>query len=260
MTQPYTFTFLGTGGSTGIPIVGCDCAVCTSQDPRNDRYRCSVVIRTPRGNLLIDTPPELRLGLLRAKIPLVHAVLFTHYHADHIFGLDDLRPLQRHLHGPVPMYCTHEVERFLRQSFAYAFAAGAESLPAGFLPKLAFHNIGEEPFQVLGETVTPIPLDHAHFYVLGFRIRDVAYCTDVNHIPKESWPKLEGLKVLVLDALRHRPHPGHFSLEEALEVVERVRPEKTYFTHISHDLDHAETNRLLPKGVELAYDGLSFQF
>lgn len=261
MPRPsYTFTFLGTGASMGVPIIGCDCPVCTSVDPRNQRYRCSVVIRMPQGNLLIDTPPELRLQLLRAKVPLIHAVLFTHYHADHIFGLDDLRPLPRQLGGPVPMYCNHETERFLRQSFAYAFSAHVESLPAGFLPKLTFNNIEDAPFQVLGETVTPIPLAHAHFHVLGFRIRDVAYCTDVNKIPRESWPRLEGLKVLILDALRHKPHPGHFSIEESLEVVERVRPEKTYFTHMSHDLEHAETNRMLPRGVELAYDGLTFEF
>lgn len=257
---PYTFTFLGTGASTGVPTVGCVCPVCTSPDPRNQRYRCAVLIQMPTGNLLIDTPPELRLQLTRARVTIVHAVVFTHSHADHIFGLDDLRPLPRHLGGPVPLYCTHEVERMLRQSFAYAFNPHTESLPAGFLPKLTFHNINEQPFTVLGETITPIELEHAHFHVLGFRIRDVAYCTDVNRIPRESWPKLEGLKVLILDALRQRGHPGHFSIEQALEVVERVRPRKAYFTHMSHEVDHAETSRLLPKGVELAYDGLSFTF
>jgi phosphoribosyl 1,2-cyclic phosphate phosphodiesterase len=260
MAQPYTFTFLGTGASMGVPIVGCSCPVCTSIDPRNQRYRCAVMIRMPAGNLLIDTPPELRLQLIRAKIGLVHAVLFTHFHADHVFGLDDLRPIPRQLGGPVPMYCTHEVERMLRQSFAYAFGPNAESLPPGFLPKLTFAHINDAPFTVLGETVTPIELAHAHFHVLGFRIRDVAYCTDVNKVPRESWPKLEGLKVLILDALRHKPHPGHFSIDEALEVVDRVKPERTYLTHMSHEVDHAETNRLLPKGVELAYDGLSFTF
>ncbi|MCI0737489.1 MAG: MBL fold metallo-hydrolase [Gemmataceae bacterium] len=255
-----TFTFLGTGTSTGIPIVGCDCHVCTSPDPRNQRYRCAVLIGTPQGNILIDTPPELRLQLLRAKVKVVHAVLFTHYHADHLYGLDDLRPIPKQLGAAVPIYCNYEVERTIRQSFAYAFSQNADGLPAGFIPKLEFRNIEEAPFSVLGQRVTPIPLIHAHFHVLGFRMGDVAYCTDVNKIPKESWPLLEGVRILVLDALRYRPHPGHFSLDEALEVVDRLKPERTYFTHMSHDLEHEETNRNLPKNVELAYDGLSFRF
>jgi phosphoribosyl 1,2-cyclic phosphate phosphodiesterase len=259
MTQR-TFTFLGTGTSTGVPMVGCDCSVCTSLDPKNQRYRCSVLIGLPQGNLLIDTPPELRLQLVRAKVKIVHATLFTHFHADHVYGLDDLRPIPRYLGGPVPLYCTHEVERKMRQSFAYAFTQDGGVAPAGYLPKLVFRNIDEQAFEVLGERVQPIPLIHAHFNVFGFRIGDVAYCTDVNKIPKESWPLLEDLKVLVLDALRYKPHPGHFNLEEALEVVDRLKPGKAYFTHISHDFDHDAVSRTLPTGVELAYDGLSFAF
>jgi phosphoribosyl 1,2-cyclic phosphate phosphodiesterase len=255
-----TFEFLGTGTSVGIPMVGCACAVCTSADPRNNRYRCAVLIRTPRGNILVDTPPELRLQLLRAKVSYVGAVLFTHYHADHLMGLDDLRPMPRHLGSAVPLFCTTEVERKIRTVFSYAFTPDADSLPSGYLPKLVFRTIGSGPFEALGETVTPIPLNHAWFDVLGFRIGDVAYCTDVNKIPKESWPLLEGVRVLVLDALRYKPHPGHFCLEEAVEVVQRLRPEQAYFTHMSHDLDHETVNRQLPKGMELAYDGLTFEF
>lgn len=255
-----TFTFLGTGTSVGIPMVGCDCPVCTSTDPRNQRYRCAVLIGTPRGNILIDTPPELRLQLLRARVKVVHAALFTHYHADHLYGLDDLRPIPKYLGSAVPLYCTHEVERKIRQAFSYAFSQDVETLPAGYLPKLVFRNIDENPFSVLDQRVTPISLIHAHFNVFGFRMDDVAYCTDVNKIPQESWPLLEGLKVLVLDALRFKPHPGHFSLDEALEVIDRVKPQRAYLTHMSHELDHAATNRLLPPNVELAYDGLSFGF
>jgi phosphoribosyl 1,2-cyclic phosphate phosphodiesterase len=255
-----TFTFLGTGTSVGVPMVGCDCAVCTSNDPHNQRYRCAVLVRLPAGNLLIDTPPELRLQLLRAKVGVVHAVLFTHFHADHIFGLDDLRPIPRQLGSAVPLYCTTEVERKIRQSFFYAFGPDVESVPAGFLPKLVFRTIEEEPFTALGQRIVPIPLVHAHFNVFGFRIDDVAYCTDVNKIPKESWPLLDDLRVLVLDALRHKPHPGHFSLDEALDVIDRVKPAQAYLTHMSHDLDHEETNRRLPPHVRLAYDGLSFPF
>jgi phosphoribosyl 1,2-cyclic phosphate phosphodiesterase len=255
-----TFTFLGTGTSVGVPMVGCDCDVCRSTNPKNHRYRCAVLIKTAQGNLLIDTPPELRLQLLRENVGLVHAVLFTHFHADHVFGLDDVRPFPRKLGGAVPLYCTTEVEDKIRQAFSYAFQADSEMMPPGYIPKLVFERITADPFLVLGQRVIPIPLIHAQFNVFGFRIGDVAYCTDVNAIPAPSWPLLEGLQVLVLDALRFKPHPGHLSVSEALEVIRRLKPSRAYFTHMSHDLDHEETNRRLPPGVELAYDGLKFDF
>jgi phosphoribosyl 1,2-cyclic phosphate phosphodiesterase len=255
-----TFTFLGTGTSTGVPMVGCDCAVCRSSDPRNHRYRCAVLIGTPHGNILIDTPPELRLQLLRAGVGVVHAVLFTHYHADHLFGLDDLRPVARHLGRAVPLFCTGETEGKIRSTFSYAFGPEAEELPAGFIPKLRFERIDTEAFRVLGQEVLPIPMAHAHFNVLGFRIGDVAYCTDVSDIPRSSWPRLEGLRVLVLDALRFKPHPAHFSLDQALDVIDRFRPQRAYLTHMSHDIDHEEVSRRLPSNVQLAHDGLSFEF
>ncbi len=162
---------------------------------------------------------------------------------------------------PVPLYCTHEVERKMRQSFAYAFTPGRrrQRRPA-ICPSSSSATSTTSPFEVLGERVVPISLIHAHFNVFGFRIGDVAYCTDVNKIPKESWPLLEDLDVLVLDALRHKPHPGHFSLDEALEVIDRLKPKQAYFTHMSHELDHAATNRSCRANVELAYDGLSFAF
>lgn len=255
-----SLVFLGTGTSVGVPMIGCDCAVCTSSDPRNQRYRCSVLVKTPQGNILIDTPPELRLQLLRERIGKVDAVLYTHYHADHLFGLDDVRPLCKYIDGPMPLYCNDEVEEKIRQAFAYAFTPRDEAFPAAYLPKLAFRRIGEEPFTVLGQRVMPIPLDHAQFYVLGFRFDDVAYCTDVSKIPDRSWPLLEGLRILILDALRFKPHPGHFSLDQALEAIARLKPGRAYLTHMGHWMDHAETNRRLPPGVELAYDGLRFDF
>lgn len=258
--QKRTFTFLGTGTSVGVPMVGCECAVCQSNNPRNHRFRSSVLIRLPAGNLLIDTSPELRLQLLREKVPIVNAVLFTHFHADHLHGLDDLRPFPFKLGGPVPLYCNAETERRIREIFSYAFKPGSEQLPVGFIPQLAFQRIDEDPFTVLGQRVVPINLIHAHFHVLGFRIDDLAYCTDVNRIPPESWPRLEGVRILILDALRFKPHPGHFCIDEALEVVDRLKPEQAYFTHMSHDVDHDDTNRQLPKNVQLAYDGLSFEF
>jgi phosphoribosyl 1,2-cyclic phosphate phosphodiesterase len=255
-----TFTFLGTGTSVGVPMIGCDCHVCRSEDPRNHRYRCGVLIRTPEGNILIDTPTELRLQLVRERVRLIHAVLFTHYHADHLFGLDDLRPIGKYLGEPVPLYCTGEVEGKIRAAFSYAFGPQAEELSAGFIPKLRFQRITAEPFTVLEQRVIPIPLIHAQFDVFGFRIDDVAYCTDVNEIPRDSWPLLEGVRVLILDALRIKPHPAHFGLDQALDVIDRFQPEQAYLTHLSHEMDHETINRQLPPNVQLAYDGLSFAF
>lgn len=256
-----TFTFLGTGTSVGVPMIGCECRVCTSPNPRNHRFRCSVLIETRQGNLLIDTTPELRLQLLRQNVKLVHSVLYTHYHVDHLFGLDDARLFPMLLNGPLPIYCTDDVETVIRRAFAYAFADGAEALPAGWLPKLEFRRIDESPFEVLGEQIVPIPFRHGRFDVFGFRIDDVAYCTDVSSIPDRSWPLLEGLDVLVLDALRPgKPHPSHFNLEQALEVIARVQPRQAYLTHMSHTMDYDEVSPTLPANVALAYDGLQFRF
>jgi phosphoribosyl 1,2-cyclic phosphate phosphodiesterase len=260
MAESRTFTFLGTGTSAGVPMLGCDCPVCRSADPRNHRYRCAVLLRLPQGNAIIDTPPELRLQLLRAKVNIIHAVVYTHYHADHLFGLDDVRPFPYKLGRPLPLYCTEEVERVIRTTYAYAFQEEADPILRGYVPQLAFRRIEEKPFELLGERVAPVPLLHAHYHVFGYRIGDVAYCTDVSMIPGSSWELLEGLDVLVLDALRHRPHPAHFCLEQALEVIRQVRPRRAYLTHMSHDLEHEATSGILPRGVELAYDGLSFDF
>jgi phosphoribosyl 1,2-cyclic phosphate phosphodiesterase len=260
MADRRTFTLLGTGTSVGVPMLGCACATCRSPDPRNHRYRCSALIRTAAGNVLIDTAPELRLQLLRENVGVVHAVLYTHYHADHLFGLDDLRPVPRLLGGPVPLYCAAEVEGKIRTAFAYAFGPEAEGLSSGFVPKLTFRRITDEPFVVLDQRVTPIPLAHAHFDVYGFRIGNVAYCTDVSDIPRGSWGKLEGLDVLVLDALRYQPHPAHFGLYQALDAIDKLQPRQAYLTHVSHELEHETVNRQLPPNVQLGYDGLSFDF
>ncbi|MBS0210254.1 MAG: MBL fold metallo-hydrolase [Planctomycetes bacterium] len=247
---------LGTGTSVGVPIIGCPCPVCHSDDPRNNRTRCGVIVGLPEGNLLIDTPPDLRFQLLRERVDVVHATLFTHEHADHLYGLDDLRLFPFYLGHSVPLYCEPAVEKRIRRVFDYAFDPNPRATHAGATPQVEFRSIGLEPFDVLGARVTPIRLQHGSFDVLGFRFGRVAYCTDTNGIPAESWPLLEGLDVLVLDALRTRPHATHFSLDEALEVVNRVKPGRAYFTHISHELEHAATNARLPAHVELAYDGL----
>jgi phosphoribosyl 1,2-cyclic phosphate phosphodiesterase len=250
---------LGTGTSVGVPAIGCGCEVCRSANPRNARTRCSAILGLPGGNLLIDTSPDMRQQLLREQIGIVHAVLFTHEHADHVFGLDDLRIMQFHLGGPVPLYCEPSVEARIRKSYDYAFASAAE-LHKGAVPQLTFRRIGLEPFDVLGARVLPIRLKHGkRFEVLGFRFGNVAYCTDANAIPTDSMDRLQGLDVLVLDALRPRGHATHFSLEEAIEVARQLAPRQTYFTHMSHELEHEATNAALPAGMKLAYDGMRIE-
>jgi phosphoribosyl 1,2-cyclic phosphate phosphodiesterase len=247
---------LGTGTSVGVPSIGCGCEVCQSTDPRDKRTRCAALVGLPQGNLLIDTPPDLRQQLLRERIGIVHAVLFTHEHADHIFGLDDLRLFPFYLGRPVPLYCEPIVEDRIRKSFDYAFQE-AEPTHPGAAPQLEFHRIGLVPFELLGARIQPIRLKHGpRFEVLGFRIGNVAYCTDTNGIPPESMELLQGLDVLVIDALRKRPHVTHFSLGEALEVARQLKPKRTIFTHASHDLGHAATNAALLAGMEMGYDGM----
>jgi phosphoribosyl 1,2-cyclic phosphate phosphodiesterase len=258
MSGPRTFVFLGTGTSVGVPMLGCDCSVCQSTNPKNHRYRASALIYTPAGNLLIDTTPEMRLQLLREQVKQVHAVVYTHYHVDHLFGLDDLRLMARGLGGAMPLYCSEEVEQVIRRTFSYAFEEN--SMPLGWVPKLRFHRINDEPFEVLGQRLVPVPLIHSWFNVYGFRIDDMAYCTDVSEIPAKSWDLLEGVRILIIDALRYKPHPAHLSLDQALDVIERVRPEKAYLTHMSHEFDYEHLQPKLPGGVEMAYEGLRFMF
>ncbi|MDA1051815.1 MAG: MBL fold metallo-hydrolase [Planctomycetota bacterium] len=246
---------LGTGTSVGVPAIGCGCDVCLSENPRNHRTRCSVILGLPEGNLLVDTSPDLRFQLLREGIGIVHAVVYTHEHADHIFGLDDLRLFQFYLGHPLPLYCESVVEKRLRHSFDYAFS-DREQTHAGAIPSLVTRQISTDPFEVLGARIQPVRLLHGpRFEVLGFRIGNVAYCTDTNAIPGESLGLLEGLDVLILDALRRRPHVTHFGLDEAVELAGRLRPKQTFFTHICHDLEHEATNATLPSNMQLAYDG-----
>ncbi|MCA9041203.1 MAG: MBL fold metallo-hydrolase [Planctomycetaceae bacterium] len=247
---------MGTGTSVGVPVAGCDCDVCLSENPKNKRYRSGVFIQAPEGNILIDTSPELRLQLIRERIKTVHAVLFTHGHADHIYGLDDLRIYGHRQEAAVLLYCEDVVEQHLRNSFSYAFDSNSPRPHKFAVPRFEFRSINMEPFSLLGLPVQPIRLLHGQLPILGFRLGNVAFCTDVSEIPEESWPLLENLDTLIIDALRNSPHPTHFNVEQALEVVERVKPQRTYFTHISHSLEYEETNAILPEGVELAYDGL----
>ncbi len=252
-----TLTLLGTGTSVGVPVIGCECAVCRSENPRNHRTRTSVLIRAPQGNLLIDTPPELRLQLVRVRVGLIHAVLYTHAHADHIYGLDDLRICGHRLQADIPLYCEPDVEEHLRRAFYYAFTDPDPDQHQFARPRLKFETIGLDPFDVLGLRVRPLRLMHGKLTVLGFRIGDVAFCTDVSEIPEESYEQLAGLDTLVIDALRDEPHPTHFSIGQSLDAISRLQPRRAYLTHVSHTLDYDATNARLPAGVELAYDGLT---
>jgi len=241
-------------------MIGCGCSTCTSENPKNRRNRCSVIWGLPEGNLLIDTPPELRLQLVQQRIGLVHTVCFTHGHADHVFGLDDLRIFPRYLKQEMPVYCEEMVERHIRRSFAYAFDPVTRRYPAGGVPRLIFRRIQElEPFEALGARVVPIRLMHGKFVSLGYRIGDVAYCTDVKEIPSESMKLLEGLDILIVDCLRPEPHVTHMNVDEAIDVVRKLKPRRALFTHISHRLEHEKTNMDLPEGMELAFDGMELE-
>jgi phosphoribosyl 1,2-cyclic phosphate phosphodiesterase len=226
----------------------------------NQRTRCSAIIQTAAGFILIDTPPDLRYQLLRERIGRIHAVLFTHHHADHVFGLDDVRVFSKYLGGDLPIYCDPEVETFIRRAFAYAFDPEVRAYPAGGVPRIEFRRIDRPSCQVLDQRVTPIPLKHGRYDVLGFRIGGLAYCTDVSGIPAESWPLLSGLEILILGALRLQPHPTHFSLDEALEVIERLKPRRALLTHISCRLDPSVAKQRMPENVALAHDGLRLVF
>ena len=247
--------FLGTGTSVGVPVVGCSCPTCASGDPRNSRTRTSAVIGLRGGTLLIDTTPDLRSQLLRERIGRVDAILYTHDHVDHVYGLDDVRPICFASGGPIPVLCEERVERRIRKAFDYAFET--TPAPGGGVPKIAFERISTEPFTMLGARVVPLRLRHGVFDVLGFRFGDLAYCTDTNEIPDATWPLLEGLDTLVLDCLRPSRHPTHFSLDEAVAVARRVNARRTLFVHMSHDIEHAAVSAALPAGIEIAYDGLT---
>jgi phosphoribosyl 1,2-cyclic phosphate phosphodiesterase len=239
----------------GVPVVGCSCPTCTSADPRNSRTRTSAAIGLPGGTLLIDTTPDLRSQLLRERIGRVHAILYTHDHVDHVYGLDDVRPICFASGGPIPVLCEERVENRIRRAFDYAFQP--MPVPGGGVPKIEFQRITTDPFTLLGARVVPLRLRHGVFDVLGFRFGDLAYCTDTNEIPDATWPLLEGLDTLVLDCLRPSRHPTHFSLDEAVVVARRVNARRTLFVHMSHDIEHTAVSAALPAGIEIAYDGLA---
>lgn len=247
----------GTGTSVGVPVAGCDCAVCRSDNPRNRRLRTGVIVRTPQGEFVIDTGPELRLQLVENGASLIHAALFTHAHADHVTGLDDLRIFGFRLDSDIPLYCEEPVEDTIRQMFSYAFVSRDKLAHRFAAPRFEFQRIVPgTPFNVLGISVMPIRLQHGKLPILGFRIGDVAFCTDVSSVPSESRELLQNLDTLVLGALRYRPHPTHLHVDAAVKVIRQLQPQQAYLTHMAHDLDYDQLAGELPDGIAPAYDGL----
>lgn len=247
-------TFLGTGTSHGVPMIGCDCATCTSANPRDTRLRPSIYLETDDGRaVLVDAGPDLRAQALKFNVRRVDAILFTHGHADHILGIDEIRRYNAMQRGPMACFGDRATLDDIQRMFAYVFDPATPK--AGGIPHLEMFAIAG-PFCIGRQEVVPVPIFHGRRPILAFRFGRVAYLTDCSRIPDESWPLLEGLDVLVLDALRITPHPTHFSLDEAVQVAGRIGARRTLFTHMCHDLAHDETNARLPPGIELAYDGL----
>lgn len=249
-------TFLGTGTSNGVPIIGCACAVCRSDDPRDARSRSSAVVRVDGKTLLIDTATELRRQALATGLDRIDGVLMTHAHADHTGGFDDLRRFNELQQEWISVYCNERTAEMLRERYAYTFT---EQYPFfGGKPDLRLVEV-ENPFVVSGIDITPIPLMHGRLPILGFRVGDLAYLTDAKTIPDESWPLLGGVDTLVVNALRERAHPTHFNFDEAIATVQRIRPRQAFLTHMSHETSHQQIIALLPEGISPAFDGLTIR-
>lgn len=243
---------LGSGTSNGVPIPGKTYPEAFLANPKNHRTRPSIALRTDSGNVLVDCGPDFRMQVLREGIRSVDACLITHTHADHIMGMDDLRPFGIIGDRPIPIYTAPRYQEDIRRVFAYAFQKPEKGIE---LPRLTLHDVPDR-LEVVGLTIRSVWVEHGDLPVLGIRVNDFAYVTDVSHIPDESMAKLSNLECLILDAVRYRPHPNHFHYDRAIEVAAEIGAAKTYFTHLSDDYDHDEVNRQLPDGVELAYDGL----
>ena len=259
--------FLGTGTSAGVPMIGCHCDVCESDDPRDRRTRPSVAIEYDDGSadaprrFIIDTTPDLRDQCIRHRIDRIDGVFYTHAHADHILGIDDLRRFNAVQGTPIDLYAERSVIESFRHMFPYIFDRASRSNES-FIPNLIAAPIDPNaPRTFFGATWTPLRLMHGRLPILGFRVdlagRSIAYCTDVSSIPPQTYPLLEDLDVLVLDALRYRHHPTHFTVDQALEQIGQIQPRRTYLTHIAHDISHADLDGRLPEGVQLGYDGLA---
>lgn len=247
-------TFLGTGTSQGVPVIGCSCAVCASADPRDKRLRTSIMVTHQDRNLVVDTGPDFRQQMLTNEVQHLEAILFTHEHRDHTAGLDDVRAFNFKQRQAANIFATPHVQRELKKQFAYIFSNS--EYPG--IPKVNLHDIEDHPFSLLGLTITPINVVHYKLPVVGFRFNNFTYITDANYIPPEELEKVRGSEVLVLNALRQESHISHFTLEEALELIEEIAPQKAYLTHLSHQMgSHEAVSLQLPSCVHLAYDGLT---
>lgn len=256
MAFPLKITVLGSGTSVGVPTIGCHCAVCTSTDPRDNRLRPSVLVGYEGRNVLIDTTPDFRTQALRARINRLDAVVFTHHHADHIMGLDDVRPFNFRQGGQIPIFAAPETMEAIRRSFRYIFEDGKRE---SNVPQLDTHILDGAPFDLFGLEFEPVPILHGSQTIYGFRFGAAAYLTDHSEIPAASLEKLRGLDVLFLDALRYKPHPTHSTVDRSIKTVELLGPRRAFFTHICHDLGHQRAESMLPPNIRLAYDGLEIE-
>ena len=260
LTTSIQLTFLGTGTSQGVPVIGCDCAVCCSPDVRDRRLRTSAMVEVGTKRFIIDAGPDFREQMLREGVSHITAILLTHKHKDHIGGLDDVRALNfvdypDEIHT-VHIYGTHDTCDCVRKDYDYAFAEN----PYRGVPQIELHEFGAEPFEIEGVEIIPIRGEHSRFEVTGFRFGRLAYLTDFKSVAEAELQKLQGVEMLVINALRFEPHDSHLSVNEALAIVERVAPKRAYFTHMSHDIGlHCVANLRLPEGVEFAYDGLKIR-
>jgi phosphoribosyl 1,2-cyclic phosphate phosphodiesterase len=250
---PFKITVLGSGTSVGVPTVGCHCPVCASTDPRDKRLRPSILVSYEGRNVLIDTTPDFRTQALRVNLDRLDAVIFTHSHADHIMGLDDVRPYNFRQKGQIPIYAAADAMAVIQRCFVYIFDGEKHE---SNVPRLATHVIDGAAFDVFGMEFVPVPILHGSATIYGFRFGDAAYLTDHSDIPELSMECLRGLDVLFLDALRYKPHPTHSTVERSVKTAEQLAARRTFFTHISHDLLHERAESLLPPNVRLAYDGL----
>ncbi len=249
-------TVLGSGTSMGVPTIGCQCAVCTSTDPHDRRTRPSVMVEWDGHRVLIDSTPDFREQAIRERICRLDAVLYTHAHADHILGLDDLRPLTFRATGRIPLYAQPPAADRIRHMFSYVFA---DDYKYGGIAKVELHEF-DGTIELFGVPFEPVPVLHGDAEICGFRFGTAAYLTDFSDIPERSMERLRGLDILFLDALRHKPHPTHSTVQNSLSIVERLQPQRAFFTHIAHELPHEATNATLPEHVRLAHDGLRLQF
>ena len=249
-------TVLGSGTSVGVPTVGCHCAVCNSADPRDKRLRPSILVTSEGHNIVIDTTPDFRTQILRANVDRLDAILYTHAHADHIMGLDDVRPFNFRQGRHIPIYASGKTLEAIQRAFFYVF----EDAPRNtYVPQLELHELDGSPFDVLNVPFTPVPVQHGNDRIFGFRFGNAAYLTDHSSIPESSMEMLHGLDVLFLDALRHKPHPTHSTVQRSIETASALQARRTFFTHICHDLPHVKTEMSLPPNVFLAFDGLEIE-